>query len=468
MFFAAPDPNFAFPTYPTIKIGDFGLAGITEAHSTQNPDDFRGRGTSGYHGTEQRESYSAVWNNPITTIVHDEPFTEKLNVWGIGLIMYMVLTLREIEFIVDTIDTVTEREYYDPRRNQHFLGDLTQDPRYAHFDPTILRLIRDCVHPDPRLRPSAQQVLLELRNGVVQCAAQNAQRGTSEPPVYFRQDQAQQNTYWSFPVDAAAVVSIPKRARPDFDVNTLQRVSRQINEAYQSLVFVRQRQPRSNPNNPLARRQNQRIEAAQRRYNQAMSLQHFLVQLQRNEDRQTEVSRDLGNSTETNRWYDNNRIVTDNAPQNTAVRNADHEPGNPRGDIPRYIPGSYNPPERDVDYNAPRDIEMYGGLRDCNFPPEDTMIDVVACDDYSKAPDGNDLESDPPLTPRARPFGNGFPEIPTRPPDLFESDEEDEEGDGDNYDDDGGRIYSPAHTDDSVRMSGRSSAHTGDTELLSE
>ena len=128
-----------WPMYPHPRMGDFGLAIETYPEDAGNPRRWKGlAGTRGYHAPEQLR----LDEKPLP-----EPHWQLLahtNVWGIGRIMWDVLNH----------SPSSQRTIKVTYRTN---GTCELDVREAVqglYSAQLLSTIRDCMHKDPKSRPS--------------------------------------------------------------------------------------------------------------------------------------------------------------------------------------------------------------------------------------------------------------------------------------------------------------------------
>lgn len=82
-----PPDQSTFRHYPTIQLGDFGLACETDANdNTNNPIEFfEDEGTDGFLAPEQRRWYK---KNGDVDLSRKRKLVERTNVWAVGMIMW--------------------------------------------------------------------------------------------------------------------------------------------------------------------------------------------------------------------------------------------------------------------------------------------------------------------------------------------------------------------------------------------
>ncbi|MCJ1467729.1 G2-specific serine/threonine protein kinase [Pseudocyphellaria aurata] len=148
VFLANPDPA-ENTFYPVAKLGNWGLAIATGIADDRNPSQYKGAGNSNYMAPEQQDT-------------HDEgryslgPFrrlSSCTNIWAIGATMYDLLTLHHVKKALyrDEMDDDGEG-----------LAEIHTDrePEYTH---RLRRLVRSCLRPNPRDRPSIRELQEAIR-----------------------------------------------------------------------------------------------------------------------------------------------------------------------------------------------------------------------------------------------------------------------------------------------------------------
>ncbi|KAK4626503.1 hypothetical protein CLAFUW4_04259 [Fulvia fulva] len=148
IFLANEDPTGTWPLYPRPLVGDWGLAVQPTTPASSNPNFYRGAGTPGCRAPEQIEY---VDNNNLTPL-NGWPLNEKTNVFGMGIILYCLVTQRSTS-----------------KKQAWWLGDGTGDRTYQlelpggvpnpaqnfanRYSPELRRLIDRCTAYDQAARP---------------------------------------------------------------------------------------------------------------------------------------------------------------------------------------------------------------------------------------------------------------------------------------------------------------------------
>ena len=390
------DPDSCYPEYPTVKVADFGLGGLTRDPNERNPAAFMFKGTPEYMAPEQLCHFSQSWNFPIDSVLQRPEMNEKTNVWGVGVIMCLLMTLESRESFHDSLRNLKEQDYYTTY-NEHFKNDFGTDPRYSHYNPALRHLIWQCIRPDPTLRPSAHHILLRTRQYLRALHTANTQSDIPRPinPVYLRWSAANMETYWAYTRDTDDPIFRRNHdaLRPEHrSINQLQREYRRL----ESLVRLREThlQDVNNDSDPATQRTNRiahaRLDGAIRRRNrQASNVWERLNAQWRRED-QRQILKDMNRPADKLRWYAKD-VWKLSSVQARAAEDPNHHD--------RFIPGSLPVPTHDANGNRTDDakIRMDG----------DRMRIIDRDVDYGGADDDLAPPSDPDVTIRDRKFGNG-------------------------------------------------------------
>lgn len=153
--------------YPTLKLGDYGLAIETSLEDPRNPEQFWGDGTRGYQAPEQIEAT----NEEDEDEDEDEedgdknededeedgnkekeppkPLTDKTNVFGVGITVMALMSRREEVGVLDDWAAARGEDTEDPA---DFPG-LT-DEAAADYSDELVQLVSECVKYNQEDRPS--------------------------------------------------------------------------------------------------------------------------------------------------------------------------------------------------------------------------------------------------------------------------------------------------------------------------
>ncbi|KAK4628249.1 putative serine/threonine-protein kinase nek2 [Fulvia fulva] len=164
IFLADPSPNAQgttlWPSYPKPLLGDFGLAIETSPTDPHNPTWHLELGTPGYMAPEQLAYIDR------TTLFHlnPTPLTEKTNVFGIGVILYSLLTLNHgaASGIQPEFLGVNPQDQ-NPFTLQDDEGDPYDQNNADKYTESLRGLIDECTHYDPALRPDFREILRRTR-----------------------------------------------------------------------------------------------------------------------------------------------------------------------------------------------------------------------------------------------------------------------------------------------------------------
>ncbi|KKY22773.1 putative ca2+ calmodulin-dependent protein kinase [Phaeomoniella chlamydospora] len=164
------DASAPLRAFPSIKLGDFGMAQVTSREDPWNPQLHWG-GTQAKMPPEQDHlngSYLRRWWPRTTKKPWKKTFRkfdEKHNIWCIGAVCYELLyvlpfdlasaynqgkKLYKDQHVVDEIHTA--------RGNPDKPGRKAKGSRDEEYSLALRELIRQCIHPDPEKRPTARQL----------------------------------------------------------------------------------------------------------------------------------------------------------------------------------------------------------------------------------------------------------------------------------------------------------------------
>ena len=139
-----PVPSgFNWAAYPTIKLGDYGLAVETSPTDTRNPGDFTGAGTPSYQAPEQIHVEGD----------NDPPrLTSKTDVFGVGITVMTLMSRYQSVGVEDDWSAAREGS-----RHPTNLPHLTEEAA-ADYSEELVNLVYDCVEYDQNDRPSFSEV----------------------------------------------------------------------------------------------------------------------------------------------------------------------------------------------------------------------------------------------------------------------------------------------------------------------
>ncbi|KAL8733023.1 MAG: hypothetical protein Q9166_002421 [cf. Caloplaca sp. 2 TL-2023] len=161
------------PYYPYVKLGDFGIGDFTGVTDEDNPHGFWGAGTPGYKALEMEDfeeikDAEKIRENPHIERAHqrqerffkEDPNYQRpmilnhTNVWGIGAVMFQLMTLKNVKYYLYNNGTPDE--------------DTAEAPVWAKLDDTpyhetLKILVWSCLDPDPDERPTADSLISDLK-----------------------------------------------------------------------------------------------------------------------------------------------------------------------------------------------------------------------------------------------------------------------------------------------------------------
>ncbi|KAL9614213.1 MAG: hypothetical protein Q9167_001301 [Letrouitia subvulpina] len=138
-----PNRPSGFNFYPTPKLGDFGIAELISRNDFRNPAAYHGPGTNGWKAPEQYPK----------TLRHEDSETKLLswtNVWAVGAVMY------ELVLLPDPLLGSRYRWPYDED------GSSIPPITSTTYSQALRNLVRDCLHPTARSRPTPAEILDEV------------------------------------------------------------------------------------------------------------------------------------------------------------------------------------------------------------------------------------------------------------------------------------------------------------------
>ena len=208
-----PKACATFKTYPTFKLADFGLSMLTTTGTydhVPNPSELYWRFTPDQAAPEQLYNYTLGWHHPLSgeydrhgTLVHRR-YSSKLNVFTLGLQMFRLIFFKYFSYYQRQVREMTEQQSYHHMR-QHCLN-VTEDSTLGHvfrlFSKSncrrgrrLITLLMDCLHPDPRMRPTVSHLLRETRERLRDIHDEMQRQGRAERPVYPALNSAPPH-YW--------------------------------------------------------------------------------------------------------------------------------------------------------------------------------------------------------------------------------------------------------------------------------
>ena len=173
VFLGIEDLN-GFPFYPTAKLGDYGLAVKTNLSDQNNPWRLTGAGTRRYLAPEQK----ARRQRPIAH-QRDDRLSSHTNIWGIGAVMYELLTLHSVQRALFPHEV-------DPAGTREGLGPITT-LKVPEYSTDLRSLIRKCLRPNPHDRPRIGD--LEDQTAIFRKHFNDYYEGIREQPTTPHEDE---------------------------------------------------------------------------------------------------------------------------------------------------------------------------------------------------------------------------------------------------------------------------------------
>lgn len=141
------EPAEEFPSYPRARLGDFGIAIMTDENDPYNPLAYN----DGMRAKFWRAPEQHLYLSPETlTPLKGDKLGEKTNVWQLGAVMVRLMSRTS-----DPENQTPGRgDYRDPRTRKLRVGALGK----IEYSDDLINLVQDCTQPDPQERPSLRQL----------------------------------------------------------------------------------------------------------------------------------------------------------------------------------------------------------------------------------------------------------------------------------------------------------------------
>ncbi|KAI9719435.1 MAG: hypothetical protein M1812_003506 [Candelaria pacifica] len=195
--------------YPTMKLADFGLAVRTSMVDLRNPTEYTGSGTHGYMADEQNDDLRYMIEIPNELKKSEGKLAAWTNVWGIGAVMYELMTL------------IPVRRIY-MKGNGVLPINTTRVPDYS---PELRNLIRECLNASPEKRvdlAKLNQITKRFLNKTKRAGIGQKEKlyyrgaeinqmplGDREPMAYEKKYKPSAILQTQFPVSSEAQLRIP-------------------------------------------------------------------------------------------------------------------------------------------------------------------------------------------------------------------------------------------------------------------
>ncbi|KAF2163784.1 hypothetical protein M409DRAFT_25966 [Zasmidium cellare ATCC 36951] len=160
IFMTAPNP-YHFPEYPQARVGDWGLAIRTSRDDPNNPHWYQGPGTPGYRAPEHDGFVSAQTLRPL-----GGKMLACTNVWGIGIILYCLITTQVDPDQPGWLGDPQDETMYYPANND----------KYKFYSQELIEVLMACLTIDESVRAGPAQLLRQIRNTLLR-RGQNTHMG---------------------------------------------------------------------------------------------------------------------------------------------------------------------------------------------------------------------------------------------------------------------------------------------------
>ncbi|KAI4116315.1 MAG: hypothetical protein LQ338_007735, partial [Usnochroma carphineum] len=163
-------------SYPTAKLGDFGIAVLTGPSDPRNPRNYRGDGTPGYRALEQEDLKATdpqvTRGIPNRTAAlarfnyyrrHESKrralprILSHTNVWGVGAVIFELMTLKQVKhYLYNPAYNLgpNSLEALPTDRKFHIYADMTRN-----YPEKMIETMMACLRPNPAKRPSAEELV---------------------------------------------------------------------------------------------------------------------------------------------------------------------------------------------------------------------------------------------------------------------------------------------------------------------
>lgn len=130
---------------------DRGLAIYTYEDDPNNPHWYQGPGTESFRAPEIAQFVDQQTLQPV-----GERISSCTNVWGVGIILYCLMT--------NIVYPDQPNWYGDPSNEDMYLP--ANNPQHAHYSQHLLQLLTDCLEGNAAVRQSPAQLLTYIRTSL--------------------------------------------------------------------------------------------------------------------------------------------------------------------------------------------------------------------------------------------------------------------------------------------------------------
>ncbi|EHY57779.1 hypothetical protein HRR83_005310 [Exophiala dermatitidis] len=150
--------------YPTLKVGDWGMAEYTSRQDVNNSKRWKCYGTICWFPPEQRKygAYGSDWTYPILG-GPDHPFTISHTIWQMAANIYGMMQLD-----MDNQDLHTRINDWESAETslRHNGYSVLRGWKNPHYTSTLRHLVEDCLNVDPTRRPTPVDLVRSTKKGV--------------------------------------------------------------------------------------------------------------------------------------------------------------------------------------------------------------------------------------------------------------------------------------------------------------
>ena len=92
-----------------------------------------------------------------------EQLESRSNIWPIGMVIYLLMTLTDVYKWMDETETISEDDFI--RRGKHVIGPI-QTGRKPEYSEQLRDLVRECLNPAVTKRPTVSRLITKTRAGL--------------------------------------------------------------------------------------------------------------------------------------------------------------------------------------------------------------------------------------------------------------------------------------------------------------
>jgi hypothetical protein len=120
------------------------------------------------------------WTDP--PITKNKQLESRSNVWPIGLVIYLLMTLDYIQKWLNEADDINEEDFI--RLGRHLVGPIRTE-KQPEYSQGLRDLVRGCLNPSIELRPTASRLVNRTRAGMesFRTASRTGRDNTKAPPL---------------------------------------------------------------------------------------------------------------------------------------------------------------------------------------------------------------------------------------------------------------------------------------------